>query len=194
MMLSHSILLLGLSCAGLVTATRSLKARQGPATAEKFKIYAYGEGISGLPVFYADARAQLGDPALSTAKVAQAVYFTISDSSSSAWLAHPSKTGSSSNSTGGRLPFKSAVLSLPSAGSSNSALQFHEPTASFLASDEANGFDYYGNFVLIDTENANFYAVPTDADGVYSLILSEVGSEQTPVILRTVASAAEELF
>lgn len=27
---------------------------QGPATSDAFSLYAYGDGISGLPVFYAD--------------------------------------------------------------------------------------------------------------------------------------------
>ena len=55
-MLSYSFLLFAVSCAALVTDSHPLKARQAAAVDDTFNIYAYGEGISGLSLFYADGK------------------------------------------------------------------------------------------------------------------------------------------
>ena len=56
MMLSYSFLLFAVSCAALVNDAHLLKARQAAAVDNTFNIYAYGEGISGLPLFAADCK------------------------------------------------------------------------------------------------------------------------------------------
>lgn len=73
-------------------------------------------------------------------------------------------------------------------------MEFKPPTTELLSSNEANAFDFYGDYVLTTTPNINFYAVPTDASGVYSLIWSTIASEHIPVILRTIAPATDALF
>lgn len=49
-------LLFTVSCAALATDTHALSARQAAAVEDTFNIYAYGEGISGLSLFYADGK------------------------------------------------------------------------------------------------------------------------------------------
>ncbi|KAL3480763.1 hypothetical protein BJX99DRAFT_254099 [Aspergillus californicus] len=170
-MFSFNVILLVVSCAGLLTDARSLKARHPSETPESFNIYAYGDSISGLPVFYADGKAQLGSPKYSTAKVAESVYFTTS-SSAKTWVAH---TGSDET-----------ILSLPS---SSGSVEF--VSSSGFTATPATGFSVYGNYVMTDVTDLNFFAVPTDAKGVYSLVWSSGGDGCIPVILRTIAPATE---
>jgi hypothetical protein len=57
-MLSLSILLLAV---GLVCSAHPLEERQARLT-DSFKLYAYGPGISGLPVFYRNGILALTNP------------------------------------------------------------------------------------------------------------------------------------
>ncbi|KAL4922587.1 hypothetical protein BDW62DRAFT_196590 [Aspergillus aurantiobrunneus] len=185
-MLTYTIVVYAVSCVGLATNIHALDARQESAIAETFNIYAYGESISGLPVFYADGRAEIGDAVLSRAAVAQPVYFTVSDTSRNAWIAYPNTTEIN------EAPFNSAVLSLSPTESADGAVEFLQPSAEVIAANSV--FDIYGNYVLVLRENVNFYAVPTEADGVYSLIWSDVASEHIPVTLRTIAPATDAVL
>ncbi|RJE22310.1 hypothetical protein PHISCL_05354 [Aspergillus sclerotialis] len=189
-MLSYSLVLFAVTCAALVSDGHPLKARQAAAVDDTFNIYAYGEGISGFPLFYADGKAQIGNAALSTAKVAQPVYFTISEASRNVWIAHPNTTGTNPDDAA----FQTAALSLLGADSTDGTVELKQPTKELISSNEANIFDFYGDYVLTTTGNINFYAVRTDAEGVYSLIWSKAASEHIPVILRTIAPVTDGLF
>ncbi|KAL4816711.1 hypothetical protein BDW67DRAFT_161402 [Aspergillus spinulosporus] len=156
---------------------------QGPATSDAFSLYAYGDGISGLPVFYADGKAQVGDPRLSTAKVTEEVYFTVSSASPNMWIAHPKKKEAAS--------FTSVVLTLPSGGSAAGDVVFKPETSQLVESDTASVFSVYGNYVLISTAGANFYAEKTDVDGVWDLVWSDSGSGYVAITLRTIAPSTE---
>ncbi|KAL2817576.1 hypothetical protein BJX63DRAFT_429620 [Aspergillus granulosus] len=188
MFVFHAIALLGFWCHGLFAYAHPLDRRQAPATEDTFNLYAYGESISGFPVFYADGKAEIGDWTLSTAAVAYPVYFTTSSSSSSTWIAHANTTGAGIAADAS----DDSVLVLPSTDSSDGTVQFN-PTTS-LSAASAGDFGVYGNYVLINSEDANFYAVPTEVEGVYSLIWSDVGSDQVAVILRTIAPATDTLL
>ncbi|CEL09730.1 hypothetical protein ASPCAL12861 [Aspergillus calidoustus] len=197
----HAIVLLGFWCRALFAYAHPLDRRQAPAIENAFNLYAYGDSISGLSVYYADGKgvpqllptnsekrtgkAEVGDWTRSTAKVAYPVYFTTSSSSSETWIAHANTTGL------GDASYADTVLSLPSLDSFDGTVQF-KPKASSASS--ANVFAVYGNYVLIEAEDANFYAVPTRTEGVYSLTWSAVGSDQIAVILRTIAPATDTLL
>ncbi|KAL4998476.1 hypothetical protein BDV10DRAFT_201318 [Aspergillus recurvatus] len=183
-MLSHALLFFAISCLSVAGASDAypINDRQGPATSETFSLYAYGEGISGLPVFYADGKAQVGDPKLSTAKVTEEVYFTVSPASPNTWIAHPKKEAAS---------FGSVVLTLPSGGSAAGDVLFKPETSQLVESDTASVFSVYGNYVLINTVGANFYAEKTDVDGVWDLVWSDSGSGYVAIALRTIAPSTE---
>ncbi|KAL2858509.1 hypothetical protein BJY01DRAFT_241838 [Aspergillus pseudoustus] len=184
----HTMVLLSFWSSSLFGYAHPLERRHAPAIEDTFNLYAYGESISGLPVYYADGKAEIGDWKLSTAKVAYPIYFTATSSSSSTWVAHANTSG-----TGlGAGSFDEAVLSLPSVDSSGGTVLFKPKTASSATS--ASIFHVYGNYVLVDTEHANFYAVPTEVAGVYSLIWSAVGSDQIGITLRTIAPATDTLL
>jgi hypothetical protein len=110
---------------------------------------------------------------------------TTSSSSSETWIAHANTTGL------GDASYADTVLSLPSLDSTDGTVQFKPKGGS---ASSANVFAVYGNYVLIEAEDANFYAVPTRAEGVYSLTWSAVGSDQIAVILRTIAPATDTLL
>ncbi|KAJ0413931.1 hypothetical protein BJY00DRAFT_319289 [Aspergillus carlsbadensis] len=184
----HTVVLLAFWCRGLFASAHPLDRRQAPAIEDAFNLYAYGDSISGLSVYYADGKAEIGDWTRATAKVAYPVYFTVvtTSSSSETWIAHANTTGL------GDASYADTVLALPSLDSSDGTVQF-KPTGGTSASS-ANVFAVYGNYVLIGAEDANFYAVPTTTEGVYSLIWSAVGSDQIAVILRTIAPATDTLL
>ncbi|KAL5046603.1 hypothetical protein BDW71DRAFT_181500 [Aspergillus fruticulosus] len=181
-MLSRALLFFALSCLSVGGASDAypLDGRQGPATSDTFSLYAYGEGISGLPMFYADGKAQVGDPKLSTAKVTEEVYF--SSASPNTWIAHPKKEGAS---------FTSQVLTLPAGGSAAGDVLFNPETSQLVESGAASVFSVYGNYVLINTAGANFYAEKTDVDGVWDLVWSDSGSGYVAITLRTIAPSTE---
>ncbi|KAI9374706.1 hypothetical protein BJX61DRAFT_532160 [Aspergillus egyptiacus] len=189
-MLSYTILPFVVSCVGLVTGAHPLKARQAPAIAHTFNIYAYGEDISGLPVFYADGKAQIGDPALSPADVAQPIFFTTDPTTPTTWLAHANTTEIQA------ADFDARVFTLASTAYSDGdgAVEFTKPADDTAAAAAGRPLTVYGNYVIIEEENANFYAIPTAVEGVYDLVWSSVGSEEIPVILRTMAPATMAVF
>lgn len=113
----------------------------------------------------------------------------ISETSQNSWIAHPNNTG-----TNATAAFQTMVLSLPGANSDDRDVSFKQPTMTQLQSQEASVFEFYGDYVMTNKNNTNFYAVPTDADGVYSLVWSDVASENIPVILRTIAPVTEAPF
>ncbi|KAL3440245.1 hypothetical protein BJX65DRAFT_314984 [Aspergillus insuetus] len=186
MLTFYTIVLLSFWCRGLFAYAHPLDRRQAPAIENTFNLYAYGESISGLSVYYADGKAEIGDWTRSTAKVAYPVYFTTSSSSSETWIAHANTTGL------GDASYADTVLSLPAIDSTDGTVQFKPKSSTSAAS--ANVFVVYGNYVLIEAEDANFYAVPTNTEGVYSVIWSAVGSDQIAVILRTIAPATDTLL
>ncbi|KAL4808127.1 hypothetical protein BDV18DRAFT_134300 [Aspergillus unguis] len=184
-------LFFALSCA-LATQASPLNARQGPAVASEFRLYAYGEGLGGLRVFYADGQAQIGDIARSTAKEKSEVYFTVSKTNANSWIAHTSSSGTDAEFT--TASANSTILSLPTDGGSDQNVVFRPNTATFAASQEAKVFTTYGEYVLIDWETANFFAEATDVEGVYSLLWNNAGSNNIPVALRTRAPSTEAIF
>ncbi|KAL4957629.1 hypothetical protein BDW69DRAFT_180414 [Aspergillus filifer] len=191
-MFLRSLLLFAVSCTALaIHAHPVVKKRQGPVTDNTFNIYAYGEGISGLPIFYADGVARIGDACLSNAEVAQPVYFTVSSTSPNTWIAHPN----TKNDKFADAPFNDLVFTLPPADASGENVSFQEPTTSLLSTDEATSFDIYGNYVLLSGDHSgNFYAVPTDTAGIYGLVWSAVASSDILVTLRTIAPATEAVL
>ncbi|KAL4908520.1 hypothetical protein BDW74DRAFT_175203 [Aspergillus multicolor] len=179
-MFSRSLLLFALSCVAVATNAFPLEARQ---SSETFSLYAYGDGISGLPVYYADGKAQIGDPSKSAAKVTEEVYFTVATISPNTYIAHPKKDSSS---------FSNFVLTLPSDGKGVGDVVFAPKNQQSVSSDAASVFSVYGNYVLINSAGANFYAEKT-GDGVWDLVWSDTPSGYVAITLRTIAPSTDVL-
>ncbi|KAL4880551.1 hypothetical protein BJY04DRAFT_191018 [Aspergillus karnatakaensis] len=192
--------LFSVSCAGALANALAiappLEIRQeAPAIADTFNLYAYGEGISGLEVFYADGKAQIGDPTLSTAEVVQPVFFTTSPTSTPTFLAHPKKP------TSPGADFETLLFTLPTSNSTDHAVLFTELPASGSGTtpitETPSQFNTYGNYIIIEAENANFYAAKTKNEGVWNLLWSEDSGEvldTVAVTLRTIKPVTETVF
>ncbi|KAL4898050.1 hypothetical protein BDV59DRAFT_198292 [Aspergillus ambiguus] len=161
----------------------------GQSCKQSFRLFAYGEGIGGLPLYYADGRAEIGNRSLSTANETASVYFTIPEDSPKVWNALPNTTESRD------VSFDSRVFTLPSiSGTSTGNVGFTDP-------DDPRKFDtktltLYGNYVLIDSTNANFFTTRSDK-AVYSLQWGQyehAQSNQIPLKIRAIQPSTDAVL
>ncbi|KAJ5894470.1 hypothetical protein N7495_006161 [Penicillium taxi] len=161
-----------------------------------FRLYAYGDGMNGLSVFYADGQAQIGDISLSNATTKIPIYFTI-ESNSNYWVAHVDTTAKSSNSSSFQTADVSSttnLLSLTKTSELVNSVSFSNDgvstdTVSGSSTKLTNVWTLYGKYVLLNQPKANFYAKPTDKKGWYLLTWSttvDASVGNTPVNLRTI--------
>ncbi|KAJ5322152.1 uncharacterized protein N7506_011282 [Penicillium brevicompactum] len=156
------LLAVGIGCSANPLAVRE--------TTAPFKIYAYGKGISGLPVFYKDV--------------------AYSTESSNTWIASPDSTERSA-------PFSANVLCLNQDTASANPVSFSGTSEVGRSNKLTNVWSLYGSYVLVTLDKANFYAKPTGTDGLYSLLWSTSAEEMTdsiPLTLRTIAPATASVL
>ncbi|KAJ6031154.1 hypothetical protein N7540_001886 [Penicillium herquei] len=165
-----------------------LEERQDNTT---FGLYAYGGSIQGLPVYFADGQAQIGDMSLSNATVKREVYFTVSDQNFYTWVAHVNQTEpviiSRAQTSIDAFATNTTTLLLCLAGNITAS----GPVA-FTIPEDTSGkivdtFYLYGPDILIQHPAASFYAVPNGKDKWYSLTWStEPKDGWTLVSLKTI--------
>ncbi|KAJ5946068.1 hypothetical protein N7454_002907 [Penicillium verhagenii] len=179
---------LGLAC-------QSAPVTERQADGSSFGLYAYGENISGLPVFYADGLAQIGDASQSSGN-ARNVYFTANATDSYTWIAHVNNTLPTITT---RALVANAQNFGPVADSSTTLLLSLSQTNStsptnpvaFVTSDDSAGnivstFTTYAYNVLLKQADAGFFGKP-NGDGTYSLLWSTVRDNgYIPLIIKTV--------
>ncbi|CAG8921470.1 unnamed protein product [Penicillium salamii] len=165
-----------------IASANPLRARE---TTAPFKIYAYGKGISGLPVFYRNGAAELADTTKIDVSTMTTVQFAYSTDSSNTWIASPDSTQRSA-------PFSADVLCLNQGTASANPVSFSGNSDVQRSNKLSNVWSLYGSYVLVTLDKANFYAKPTGTDGVYSLLWSTSAEEMKdtiPLTLRTMAPA-----
>ncbi|KAJ6149704.1 hypothetical protein N7471_000903 [Penicillium samsonianum] len=190
-MLSLSILLL--LAFGLVCSAHPLEKRQSRPT-DSFKLYAYGPGISGLPVFYRNGTAEVADASkVDTTTMAAMTPVNFTASSDNTWVAHPS---SSTSSTEGfsTISTNTNKLCLDRGNTDSNPVGFTgtSTTEQSNTTKLSNVWSTYGGYVLVTVSGANFYARPTGTDGLYSLLWSssaEAMTDTIPLVLRTAEPA-----
>ncbi|KAK1993382.1 hypothetical protein LX36DRAFT_684315 [Colletotrichum falcatum] len=131
-----------------------------------FQIYAYGDGIGGLPLFSAGTDAFLGDYTKFNDSNAAPVTFTPTDN---VWQGAPNTTALNSTATP---DWSNLVFSIPVDSASDHSVTLINPNTT--ASDrETKGFMTYGNVVFFEgasgTMKSSWYAVPSSVEGIYSL-------------------------
>ncbi|KOS48436.1 hypothetical protein ACN38_g618 [Penicillium nordicum] len=188
-MLFLSILLLAF---GLVCSAHPLEERQ-LRTTEPFKLYAYGPGISGLPVFYNNGTAQVADVSkLDTTTMAAMTPINFTASTGNTFVAHPSD-GISSAEDFTTLSTDSNMLCLDRGNTASNPVGFTGTSRDKSNITRlSNVWSMYGSYVLVTVTGANFYARPTGTDGLYSLLWSssaEAMTDTIPLVLRTVEPA-----
>ncbi|KAJ5872582.1 uncharacterized protein N7529_004935 [Penicillium soppii] len=157
---------------GLVCSAHPLDARQSTAP---FKLYAYGKGISGLPVFYKNG--------ISTSK--SMTQIASSTDSSNNWNAYPSSTELSA-------PFSTNMLCLSQGNTSANPVSFCGTSKAERSDRLTDIWTLYGNYVLVTISGVNFYAKSNGTDGLYSLLWStsaEAMTDTIPLVLRTTKPA-----
>ncbi|KAJ5972469.1 uncharacterized protein N7479_002387 [Penicillium vulpinum] len=162
----RSLYILPLLAFGLVCSAKPVEKRQSTNT-DSFKLYAYGPGISGLPVVYLNVTASIDG--------------------SNTWIAYPSSTEGVST-----LSTNTNVLCLNQGNTASNPVGFAGTSAREQSNNLSNVWSLYGNYVLVTVSGANFYARQTGTDGLYSLLWSssaEAMTDTIPLVLRTAEPA-----
>ncbi|RYP66627.1 hypothetical protein DL771_007696 [Monosporascus sp. 5C6A] len=148
---------------------------------QSFGLYAYGEGIGGLPVFYNEGMAFVTDFTTANTTDMVPVSFTFSDTT---FTAQPNTTSNNSSSSPG---FDVAVLSIPADDAPYR--QVH-----FLVNDTSDGkitsgFGFFGAMVFLQGSDGSlqtqFYAESTDTEGIWALAWDDADAEgAVPVTIK----------
>ncbi|KAJ6007994.1 hypothetical protein N7540_011970 [Penicillium herquei] len=156
-----------------------------------FKLHAYGTDISGLPVYYANGIAQIGDASLNPGDRIPIWVTTGNDTTT--WIAHPDN----SSSLGSELVFNtdgvisdSNLIACVNDTGLTSPVNFVQ-VGSNSSGELTNVWTLYGTTVLINEDGANFYAQSTDEDGWYNLVWSGSVDASTDNILLTLLADIE---
>ncbi|KAH8904104.1 hypothetical protein BR93DRAFT_985408 [Coniochaeta sp. PMI_546] len=176
-LISHFLLL------GLVFASLHSTSKRATSSGN-FQLYAYGNGIGGLPVFSTGSTVYIGDPTQSNSTDAAPVIFT---SSSTSFLGNPNTTAVPSSSPS----WSNLTLAIPSSSSSSHAVTL--VSSSNATSDvTTTGFTFYGRFLFILESGAFeslFYALPTENQDVWSLNWNTTGDDTEGQVLVSLRNA-----
>ncbi|KAH7157935.1 hypothetical protein B0J13DRAFT_617987 [Dactylonectria estremocensis] len=150
--------------AGLLTAVQA-----GPAyprdAAESFQIYAFGDGIGGVPLVSTGSSAYVGNYTLLEDPEAAPVLFTTT--SNGAWVGSPNTTESDAP-TWSDLRFY-----VPAASSSSHAIGLVNASSDKTSELRTTGFHFYGTFAYVAGASGRmemlWFAVPSGTEGLYSL-------------------------
>ncbi|KAJ5664269.1 hypothetical protein N7507_005000 [Penicillium longicatenatum] len=142
----------------------------------EYKIYAYGDTIGGLQVYYLDGIAMISE---STDSNETPIYHAYT------WVAHPDSSSAA---------WTTKLLYMASSGTGE---------VGFTSSDNTSGkltdvWWTYGNYVMVNMESATFYAEPVSgSSGVYTLSWNNVdqsGTNKVLVTLRTIAPSTDSVL
>ncbi|KAI9925616.1 hypothetical protein ASPWEDRAFT_29051 [Aspergillus wentii DTO 134E9] len=153
------------------------------AESQSFGLYAYGDNVGGLPMYYADGNAVVAPNPPSNASTAVRVSFTKGDDG---LVGNPNAT---TNSTGSK-DFSDQMLFVPGPSSDDHQMGF---TANGSTNMVTNKFVWYGNFLLVEDESGEYtslFSVPSTAGdgGSYSLLWNATDDDDVvPVTLRSIA-------
>ncbi|CAG8187548.1 unnamed protein product [Penicillium olsonii] len=141
----------------------------GQRSSDSFSLYAYGDSIGGLPLYYADGNAIIANHTPDNATDVGQVAFT--PGSSGPLVGNPANETDTSGKRSGSGSFKNQQLFVPSANSTDHQVGF---TASASSDQVTSKFIWYGHFLLVETDDGEytslFYAKKNNSqEGAYSL-------------------------
>ncbi|KAI0481953.1 hypothetical protein GGR56DRAFT_162806 [Xylariaceae sp. FL0804] len=158
MMLLHTVLV----ASGLPAVLAGAPALFKRAPTGDFNLYAYGEDMGGLPLFYSKGLAYVGHVASANDSDAAAVSFVYGTDTS--------LTGSP-NATATSHTWSNVSLVVPSASSTSDAVVF--ANSNTTSDGETTDYTFYGAFLMRRDSSgsmvSSWYAAPADVDGVWSL-------------------------
>ncbi|KAJ5958534.1 uncharacterized protein N7479_005684 [Penicillium vulpinum] len=185
--MTSSILAVIVAIFAVISSAHPMEKRQDDGS---WSLYAYGHNIDGLPIFYADGQAQIGDMSLSNATNKFAFSLTFGDNQRT-WVAHFDNTTTPASNTTNLLGLSDTgsmacpVVFTPSVQASNNS--------SSLSTPQTDVWTLYGKYVVCSQAKVNFYAQPTGQDGWYILLWSataDAALKNIPVTLRTIGPAS----
>ncbi|KAL4733277.1 hypothetical protein BDV11DRAFT_175848 [Aspergillus similis] len=161
------------------------------ALGESFNLYAYGDGIGGLPLHYADGKthrhssraAVISQNAPKDAKDTDVVSFTTSNGR---LIGNPNATSSDP-------PFSNTILYIPDSESTSHEIGFVNDTDSAPANKLINRFIWYGHFLLVENDEGEltslFSVKESASEGEYSLLWNVTDSDEDviTVSMRSIA-------
>ncbi|CAG7919588.1 unnamed protein product [Penicillium olsonii] len=141
----------------------------GQRSSDSFSLYAYGDSIGGLPLYYADGNAVIANHTPDNATDVGQVAFT--PGSSGPLVGNPANETDTSGKKSSSGSFKNQQLFVPSANSTDHQVGF---TASASSDQVTSKFIWYGHFLLVETDDGEytslFYAKKNNSqEGAYSL-------------------------
>ncbi|KAH7019848.1 hypothetical protein EDB80DRAFT_701666 [Ilyonectria destructans] len=159
------------------------------STSDPFQIYAFGDGIGGLPLICSGKSAYIGDYSLLNDTEAAPVLFT--SGSNGVWVGAPNTTGFADSSD---LPTWSDLsFYVPKSSSSSHAVGLVDISAGKNATLVTSGFDFYGTLAYLTGASGQmvtlWYAVPSDTEGLYSLRWNTTGESVDGAVLLTLKSS-----
>ncbi|KAL2842193.1 hypothetical protein BJY01DRAFT_249236 [Aspergillus pseudoustus] len=168
-----------------------LSALAGLTLADTFNLYAYGDGIGGLPLHYADGAAIISKKAPANATNSDVVSFTTSDGQ---LVGNPNTTSSDP-------PFSNTVLFIPGPDSSSDEVGFLNASATAPDDEVTSKFVWYGHFLLVENdagELTSLFSVQksSDDDEEYALLWNTTDSDSSSgefisVSMRSVAPSTD---
>ncbi|KAF2018093.1 hypothetical protein BU24DRAFT_449625 [Aaosphaeria arxii CBS 175.79] len=155
-------------------------ARFKRATPESFGLYAYGDGLGGIPLFYSGGFAYIGEPGKLNSTDAAVVQFSLGDDNS--WIGSPNVTIPA----GSNVTWSNATFFVPADGASDTRVGFETGTT---ISDNvtATGFVFYGNNAMRtqDGQLVSLWSALQVSDRVHALYWNDTSQGQQPVMLRS---------
>ncbi|KAH6878441.1 hypothetical protein J4E91_010520 [Alternaria rosae] len=148
-----------------------------------FQLYAYGDSFGGLPLFYADGLAYIGDPSLFNSSEAAVVIFTID--SEHHFIGNPNSTLSNVAPS-----WSNITLFVPEPSSGDKRVGFLPPNnGTGNSTTQTSGFAFYGSTAMLLGDNGSiatsFSGMKLQDSGVYELFWNETQGT-VPVTLRRV--------
>ncbi|KAJ5267744.1 hypothetical protein N7478_010552 [Penicillium angulare] len=167
-------------CLGASASASSDVPRSTDESDEGFGLYAYGDSVGGLPLFYSEGKAFIGDPTNSTSSTASSV--TFSADCSKGWVGNPNGT------TKAKADWSDECLYIPSSSSSNHQMGF---TSETLSNETTDAFFLYGQWVMVKSDNddisSSFHIREvSESEGTYSLLWNVTDEDgAVPISLRS---------
>ncbi|KAL4983139.1 hypothetical protein BDW68DRAFT_191585 [Aspergillus falconensis] len=147
------------------------------ALAESFNLYAYGDGISGLPLHYADGAAIISQDTPKDANETAVVSFITSNGR---LVGNPNTTSSDP-------PFFDRLLYIPGPESTSHEIGFIDDTDTAPANKLIDKFVWYGHFLLVENDQGEFTSLfsvrERASEGEYSLLWNVTDSDEDVITI-----------
>ncbi|KAF2124575.1 hypothetical protein P153DRAFT_370970 [Dothidotthia symphoricarpi CBS 119687] len=162
------------------------------ATAAEFPLFGYGGmAIGGLPLYYLDGYAYLGDPKATNDAGAAVVTFTSTDDNK--WIASPNITTTVNGTTPS---WSNETLYIPASIASDKRVGFFSSNST-NSSEITTGFSFYGTTASLLTDDGQLqtlWTVSNETGKPRALYWNDYSLGQVSVILRSIGPSNPPLM